>query len=150
MLVHLQPNVPLLGGSKTLGLDSDRVDRNWKHGNQKVAGIVCLGLARDTGALRRDLHCRSGYNGARFICDRAGKTSRRLTVQEWAEQTYQRTENYREARLLARHYGTPFDGDTAQRKELSLFPRSGGPQTADSAYKLPLKGKSRSFVVEKS
>src|SRR5580704_13163684 len=100
MLIDLQPNILLLGGLKPLGFDSNCVERNRKHGDQVMSGIVGYCLARHARALRRGFYCSAVYCCARLVGNGAPKTALRRAMQGWACQNYNGKKNRNEQRPL--------------------------------------------------
>src|SRR5262249_35146506 len=72
----------------------------------------------------------------------AGETACRLSVQEWRQQANQCTTTCRKKRLLTQHCNHP----SAARPKRKNTPTLGSFLAADTAYKLPVVGKSSSFA----
>ncbi len=94
MLVHLQPDVLLLGRPKALGFHPDRVVPDGQQRHEVVSAVVGFRFARNTGALcGRFYTCARKYR-PRFVRNGAEKASRGLAIEKRADGKYKRTENY--------------------------------------------------------
>ena len=123
VLIHLQPQVLLLGCLESLRLHSNGVKRDRQQGDKVMSRVVSFRLARHTCTLRGDFHRRPGNYRSSLVSNSAGKIAVCLTVQEWANTKSKRTEKNYDQRSLDQHRYPPRALPVVWNSELTWFER---------------------------